>query len=211
MTDQASDLTGPPETFDLIGAIEGTTYPEADVRFLFDAKAANALAALDSELKKNLALGRTDEYNAIEPVFFDAIENLKAATFTVTVRSTPRKVRKAVLAEADAKYPVQRNALTGVEEPNFEKQEFLNVLTWRAHIVKFTDPGGKVVQGPLDRALVEKLLDEAPDASIAAVSEKIDELQNGAAAGYGMAVRNLDFSSERSPEGSPGDTLPQSE
>ena len=39
MTDDTT-LTGPPETFDLIGAIEGSTFPETTVRFLFDSAAA---------------------------------------------------------------------------------------------------------------------------------------------------------------------------
>lgn len=197
----SEEITGSPETFDLIGAIEGTTFPEKTVDFLFDAAAANTLAAINRELEKFLALGMTDSYNDLEKVYFKAIEDLKDHIYKVTVRAVPRKTRKGILAEADAKYPVKRNAITGQEEPDFDKMEFLNLLTWRAHIQKFEDPQGRVVTGPLPRETVEHLLDNAPDASIAAVSQAIDDLTNGAQAGYEQAVRNLDFLSEPSPEG----------
>lgn len=209
MTD--TELTGSPQTFDLIGAIEGTTFPQAEVPFLFDAEAANAVGNMKSELHRLAMLGRTDEHDALEEVYFNALEALKAITFRVTVKSVPRKVKKAVLAEADAKYPSEFNPLTGVEKQNFDKLEFYNLLNWRAHIVKFEDPSGKVVEGPLDKDLVEKLLDNAPEASIAAVSAAIEELETGAKSGYEEAVRNLDFLSQPSPEESPVDTPQPSE
>ena len=208
MTDE---ITGDPGTFDLLGAIEGTTFPETTVPFLFDAEAANALAAINREMQKALILERKDEYEALEVSYGAAREALKGATFEVTLKSIPRKVKKAILAEADAKYKPKHNALTGREEDNFEKVEFYNLLTWRAHIVKFTDPTGKVVNGPLDRELVGKLLDNAPEASIAAVSEAIDDLENGSKAGYEQAVQMLDFSVGHSPEESPDDTPQPSE
>lgn len=200
-----------PETFDLVAAINGTTYPDDEVMFLFDERAANAIASLDAELKKNLALGRVDEYNEIEKVYFEAIENLKPIMFKVTVKSVPREVTKAVLAEADAKYPKKINQLTGVEEFNEAKEEFFNVLNWRAHISKFEDPSGKVVYGPLPKEHIELLLNKGPKASLRAVGEKIVELDNGASAGYEQAVRNLDFLSKPSPGDTAGDTPPVSE
>jgi hypothetical protein len=206
-----TDVTPDAAAFDLVAAINATTYPEDEVLFLFDEAAANAIAALDAELKKNLALGRAEQYEEVEKVYFDAIENLKPITFKVTVRSVPREVTKAVIAEADAKYPKKFNALTGVEEVSDEKEEFFNVLNWRAHIVKFEDPNGKVVHGPLPKEHIELLLNKGPKASLAAVGAKINELDSGAAAGYEQAVRNLDFLSKPSHEGTPDATLPASE
>ena len=206
-----TDVTPDSATFDLVAAINATTYPEDEVLFLFDEAAANAIAALDAELKKNLALGRVEQYEEVERVYFDAIENLKPIIFKVTVRSVPREVTKAVIAEADAKYPKKFNALTGVEEVSDEKEEFFNVLNWRAHIAKFEDPSGKVIHGPLPKEHIELLLNKGPKASLAAVGAKINELDSGAAAGYEQAVRNLDFLSGHSAGESPEDTLPASE
>jgi hypothetical protein len=204
-------ITGAPETFDLIAAIEGTSYPEDTVRFLFDARAANALAALQGELNKLLTLGRKDEYNDLEPVYEKALEDLKDSIFTVTVRAVPREVKKAALLAADAKYPPELHPLTGVEKDNFEKLEYLNVLNWQSHIVKWEDPQGRVVNGPLDTDLVQKILDKAPEASIEAVTRKINELETGAKAGYERAVQELDFLSGASHEAEPADTPQQSE
>lgn len=199
MTDDTT-LTGPPETFDLIGAIEGSTFPETTVRFLFDSAAATSIAQTNLELQKLLALGRSDEYETLEKVYFDAIEALEPVTFKVTVKSVPRKVKKAVFAELDAAHPPKVNVLTGIEEQSVDRIEFYNVLNWRAHIIRFEDPQGRVVDGPLDRDLIQKLLDNAPEASIAAIENAIEELETGSKAGYEQAVRNIDFLSEASQE-----------
>lgn len=200
-----------PGSFDLIDAINGTTYPEEEVPFLFDARAANAIAGLDAELKKNLALGRVEQYEEVEKVYFEAIENLKPAMFKVTVKSVPREVKKAIIAKADAKHPKEFNALTGAEEVSDEKEEYFNVLNWRAHISKIEDPSGRVIHGPLPEDHIQLLLDKGPDASLAAVASKIAELESGAASGYEQAIRNLDFLSKPSPEGQADDTPQQSE
>jgi hypothetical protein len=189
-----------PDTFDLLAAIEGTSFPEDEVPFLFDAEAANAVANMKKKLDDLKLLARIDEYNELEAVYEKAVEALRAVTFTVTVRAVPREVKKAALLAADAKYAPELNPLTGVEKPNFEKLEYLNTLNWQAHIVRFTDPDGRVVDGPLGIETVQKILDKAPEASIAAVQRAIDDLETGAKAGYETLVAGIDFLPEPSPE-----------
>lgn len=201
-----------PVGFDLVAAINGTTYPEEEVLFLFDERAVNTLAALSAEMNKNLVLERKEAYEDVERLYEQTLEAVKSILFKVTVRSVPREVTKAVIAEADAKYPKKFNALTGAEEFNEEKEEFFNVLNWRAHIVKFEDPTGKVLEGPLPKEHIELLLNKGPKASLKAVGAKIAELDSGAAVGYEAAVRNVeDFLASPSPEATPVDTPQQSE
>lgn len=189
------ELTGPATELDLIAAIEGTTHPEAEVKFLFDERAANTIAAIDRELQKHLALGKTDEYEALEKVYFKAIEDLKPALHTVTVKSATRKVKKAILAKVEAEFPTKKTALGQIDDSNaLEQLERYQILTWQSRIVKWESPSGEVLIGPLDEATIAKLIDEAPEASVAAVADAIEELDNGSKAGYEQAIRNLDFS-----------------
>lgn len=209
MTDD--ELTGSSTTFDLVAAIEGRTYPELDVRVYFDETAANAIGALNAELTRLAALGRTEEYGALEPVFDQAITDLKDSEFTFTLRSVPRKVKKAWLAKAQAKFPDKKPDKNGNQEPNFDGFQYVELLQWQSYIVKITDPTGHVNSGPFAESLIQKLMDEAPEASLQAISAGIEELDNGSKAGYETAVRNLDFLSSASHEASADDTPPPSE
>lgn len=210
MTDE-TELTGSPETFDLLGAIEGTTYPEVDVPFYFDAESALLISNMNKELQKLAALGRIEQYEALEPVFFEAVEALKDSQFTFTLKSVPRKVKKAWVAKAQAKFPDKQADALGNVQPNIEGFQYVELLQWQSYLIKITDPTGKVSLGPFPEATVSKLMDEAPEASLQAVSEAISELDEGVKSGYEVAVRNLDFSSAPSPAAQPDDTPQPSE
>lgn len=194
------ELTGDPITFDLIGAIEGTTYPETEVRFYFDARAAQQIHGMNKRLTLLGALGRTEEYEELEPQFFQAIEDLKDKEYIVTVRGVPREVKKAWVAKAQAKHPDKKPNKDGYQEPNVAGMAYVQLLQWQSHIVSIANPEGKVNTGPFEESVIESLLNRAPDASLAAVAEAIEELDTGTKSGYEEAVRNRDFLSEPSPE-----------
>lgn len=204
------DLTGPSGTFDLIGAIEGTTFPEITTPFFFDAEAANLVHGLNKRLSLLSTLGRVEEYEALEPVFEAALEDLKSATYKVTVRGIPRKIQKAIVAKAQKSFP-DHKPKDGFQEPNIEGFAYHQVLQWQAQIVKIEDPQGRVNTGTFEESVIQQLLDNAPQASLSAVAEAIEELETGPKAGYEVAVRNLDFSQALSPEDKPGDSPAASE
>ena len=192
MTD---DITPDPGTFDLIGAIDGTVRPEETVRFLFDERAAQAVANIEDELKRLAMLGKTDEYDALDKVKDQLIEDLKGSIYTVTLRSIPRKVKKAIFEAVEAKHPDKKSPL-GIAEPNYDGVEYLNTLKWQAQIVGFESPDGKKAGIPLSEAEVQYLLDNGPEASLAAVAEGIEKLETGPKSGYDQVVQGLDFLSK---------------
>lgn len=208
MTD---DLTGDALGFDLLGAIEGTTFPEAEVDFWFDAAAANLVNSLNKRLTLLGTLGRVEEYEALEPVFNDALANLADSKYTVTVRGVPREVKKAWVAKAEAKHADKKPDKNGFVEPNLKALQYIQLLQWQSQIVKIENPEGKVNTGPFDEAIIDNLLNKAPEASLSAVAAAIEELDTGAKAGYEVAVRNLDFSQEPSAEEPPEDSPAPSE
>lgn len=195
-----TDNTAPnPDTFDLIGAIEGIVRPEETVNFLFDEKAAQTVNNIENELKRLAMLGKTEEYDNLDKVKNNLIEGLKDSIYKVTVRAIPREVKKAIIEKAEAKHPDQSTPL-GVPVPNHAGVEYLNLLKWQAMIVGFEAPNGAKANIPLSDADIEHLVNRGPEASLRALGEAVDELETGARSGYEQVVQGLNFLSERSPE-----------
>lgn len=195
MTDE---IAGKPETFDLIAAIEGTTRPETEVPFWFDERAAQAIANIEAELQRLLALGKVDEYTALEDVKVQLIEDMKTSQYTVTVKGIPTEVEKSILLAASAKFPDKTNAF-GQSEPNIEGMEYLDVLMLQAYIAKFEAPNG-AIKTSLSEDEVILLKNKAPKASLQAINQAIRDLNEGPKSGYDQIVQGLSFLSERSPE-----------
>lgn len=192
------DIAGKPETFDLIAAIDGTTRPEIEVPFWFDERAAQAVANMEQELQRLLALGKVDEYTALEDVKVKLIEDLKAAQYTVTVKGIPNEVERAIMVTAEGKFPDKTNAF-GQAEPNPEGLEYLDILMLQAYIHKFESPDGKV-KTSLSEDEVRYLKGKAPKASLIALNAAIREINEGPKSGYDQIVQGLSFLSEPSPE-----------
>lgn len=186
------EIAGKPETFDLIAAIEGTTRPTEEVKFLFDERTAQTLANIEDELKRFSLLGKTDEYEALDGVKAELLENLKGSIYTITVRGISRKVKKAILAAVEAKHPDKTNAF-GQAEANYEGIEYYNALKWQAQIEKIVAPDGSVKNGPLAEEEVTFLLDNGPEVSLGKISEAIESLETGPKSGYDQVVQELSF------------------
>lgn len=187
----AKDVETPDaKTFDLIGALEGREYPEIEVPIFLNEGIMFTYAQLSEASAKDPA--NKEKQEALDAMF----EEVKHLAITVTVRGTPRHIRKAIVDKVMKKHPVKSNAF-GQEEDSPEGVEMLTQLSWEAHVVRVTAPDGTEMTP--NKAEIQALRDKAPDASINAIADAISELSEGSRSGYEQIVQDPNFLSQPSP------------
>lgn len=193
-----SDATPSHETFDIMDALQGVSFPEDTVEFFLDENLNYIVNKTNQELKRHELLGNKEAAEELRSKRDDLIESAVTKKFTATVRATPDNIREAIDTEVEEKYPSEQDIL-GREKPNPEKDSFYMAKYWAAHVVKLSNPTGVEQVGmTYDQALAFRKT--APRSAVLAIQEKINELYSGSKAGYQDIVQESNFLSGASRE-----------
>lgn len=193
-----------PETLDLIAVLDGRGYPKDTVTVYFNEDVAYAIHAANAELSRLAALQDHDAYKALDAKLTSLVEEVSSQGYTFHLTGTPRKVRKDILKEVEAKFPkaAERDFLGRPAHPDVEADEYLSARIWQTHIEKIVAPDGAEIVAP-DLETIQHLRDTAPDHALKALALKIDGdgrdnkgLAGSASDGFEIAARSSDFLSE---------------
>lgn len=126
----------------------------------------------------------------------EIIEKMAELVLWVSLRKPPRKVTRGIAAAIQKEFPPKYSAL-GIPLPNLEAEEEQEVRTWAAHIVAIDTPQGSI---PVTTETIRVIRDEFPVASLDAIAVAINNMTEGSKAGYDLAVQEIGFLSQPSPE-----------
>lgn len=186
------------ESFDLIAAIQGISYPEETVEVYLDDNIMYLLDKAKSALRKAEILGQEDDKARLE----EEIENLRDAAsgvrFQFLLRAQPRRIHQAATREALKRFPEEKDVFGRVIEDD-ERDEFFTNRLWALHIVEITSPSGAKQVG-LSEEEVQSFRDLAPRSAQNAIQRTLDGLYKGADQGYEAMIQDNDFLSGASPE-----------
>lgn len=190
------------KTFDLVEALSGQAYPEKDIQVSLDSKTAAEIAVTNRKL--DTLDPDSEEFKALEDKLVDLIKKLRSEMYTLTIKGVPNEVRRNILLNV---YGELENIPEGkrTQVQTYEAEEKVTFKTWAAHIVKITNPDGAVRTSLTDKE-AESLFNALPGFSRNLVIETINEMEEITTAGFEIAITDLDFLSEASPEGTVSDT-----
>lgn len=190
------------KTFDLVEALSGQAYPEKDIQVSLDSKTAAEITVANRKL--DTLDPDSEEFKALEDKLVALIKKLRAGMYTLTIKGVPNEVRRNILLNVYGELEnIPESKRTQVQ--TFEAEEKVTFKTWAAHIVKITDPEGAVRTALTDKE-AENLFNALPGFSRNLVIETINEMEEITTAGFEIAITDLDFLSEASPEDSVSDT-----
>lgn len=193
-----------PQTLDLIAVLDGRGYPKDTATVYFNEDVAYAIHAANAELTRLAALQDHEAYKALDAKLTNLIEEVSTQGYTFHLTGTPRKVRKDIIKEVEAKFPgvSETDFLGRPAKQNIEADEYLAARVWQTHIEKIVGPNGDEIVAPgID--VIQHLRDTAPDHALKALALKIDGdggdnkgLAGSASDGFEIAARSSDFLSE---------------
>lgn len=190
------------KTFDLVEALSGQAYPEKDIQVSLDSKTAAEIAVTNRKL--DTLDPDSEEFKALEDKLVELIKKLRSEMYTLTIKGVPNEVRRNILLNVYGELEnIPESKRTQVQ--TYEAEEKVTFKTWAAHIVKITNPDGAVRTSLTDKE-AERLFNALPGFSRNLVIETINEMEEITTAGFEIAITDLDFLSEASPEGTVSDT-----
>lgn len=190
------------KTFDLVEALSGQAYPEKEIQVSLDSKTAAEIAVTNRKL--DTLDPDSEEFKALEDKLVELIKKLRSEMYTLTIKGVPNEVRRNILLNVYGELEnIPESKRTQVQ--TYEAEEKVTFKTWAAHIVKITNPDGAVRTSLTDKE-AERLFNALPGFSRNLVIETINEMEEITTAGFEIAITDLDFLSEASPEGTANDT-----
>lgn len=179
--------------FDLRDALAG--YLTDSVKVWFNRALISKVAALDAELSELSARGDTDGYGAKEAEANEAKRELAAQAWTINLRSVSRRHKEDVQSKVFAKLPVKRDPY-GFEDATQveERTRLLERKSFEAYITSVVSPSGKEmpIEGDEGWAVINQIVDNAPEAALDAINAKMVEL-NGKADYERFERQSVDF------------------
>lgn len=168
--------------FDLRDALSG--YLTDSVKVWFNRALIAKVAILDAELSDLSALGDTDGYAEKELEADAAKRELAQQAWTINLRSVSRRHKEDVTSKVFAKLPVKRDPY-GFEDAAQveERQRLMERKSFEAYITSIVSPSGKVmlIEGDEGWGIINQIVDAAPEAALAAIDKKMNELNQKAA------------------------------
>lgn len=186
------------ETFDILDALQGATFPEDTVDFFLDENLNYLVNKTNNELKQLEYRGQTEKAESLKKHRDELLESAVSKKFTATVRAVPDNVREAIDVETEEKHPAEQD-IYGREKTSPERDAFFMAKYWAAHVVKITNPTG-VSQIGMTFDQASAFRKTAPRSAVLAIQDKINELYSGSKAGYQDIVQESNFLSDASPE-----------
>lgn len=188
-------MTEDAKRFNLIGALQGRTYPKKTVKVWLDEAALYELGERELYVQRN----PQDEEALKELEAFQ--KALADAAWKVTVQGVPRHVLVAIYDAVEKEHPSTRNPLTGELTQSDEAQRLYSQKLWEAHVVSLEVEGNEsIVPSPEE---IAALRDSLPGGAYLAIETAIQELMSLSNVGhesvaqYEKDVQDLSFLSQR--------------
>lgn len=178
------------KTFDLAAVLAGRDYPEIEVPVYFNEKLGFSISVLIDAIAVAETVGDKKQAEKLQKELNALVKSVESERYVVTVTGIPSRVRNNILKSVYEAHP-EKTDMFGRPEKNMEREELFVKELWVASIVKITAPDGAEVF--VDAQEVENLINFAPDTAIRSISDAIEKLSSGSAAGFEYAAREIDF------------------
>lgn len=175
------------KTFDLAAVLAGADYPTLEVDVYFDERVGFELYLLRKEIK---TCEDPEAKENLQTRLEDLLEKSSESKYVVTVKGLPESARKIADAKSRKKFDTEYNLLNQ-EVPNAQRDDYYNLLLWQESIVKITAPNGAVAEPTPEE--IESLRSSVGRSVVAAISEAIRDLQEGARAGFENKAQDTSF------------------
>lgn len=185
------------QSFDLLEALQGVSFPEETFSVYFDGKGAQEIYHANREL--DAADPTTEDFKEKEKAFLDRVDRFQGSEYKITIRGISQEhyadTLETIIREAEA---------FGKTKSQIEISQFLETrqeqLLWAQHIVKIEDPQGRV-RAPITNEEATALYNKLPEPSKNEIGRQIELMKDHTAKGYEIGVSDFDFLSEPSLEG----------
>lgn len=171
--------------------LAGIEFPEETITVFLNAKQMYLYSKAKREWDSDPV---NDEKRQVVEAYESAFEN---EALKVTVRDIPLSTRRAVVKKVRSEFPPSEN-MFGAPIDTPEGFEEINTRLWALYIVSMEHNGKSVSVEPDD---IRTLRESAPDVTLEAISNAIDQLTEGAKSGYEQIVQAPGFLSQPSPMG----------
>lgn len=176
------------KTFDLIGALEGRSYPQEDVDVYLDEGVAHEIELLEETMKVLAMHGDAEGHAELEARRDELAEKVRNSKVIFTIQGNSREAKNDIRDEWLARC-LEKDLVTP-KLPQNQHAEELAVLTTAAQTIKITGPDGSEV--PLTEEVIRKFRLQAPDAAISRIEKALKRV-NSVAEGFEIAVQSVDF------------------
>lgn len=173
--------------FDLSAALQGRSYPTAQVKAYLDEETAYLIYTE----KKRIALLSGEELESAQAGLDKLIDRLDEQAYTFHLKGRSRIVVREIAKKALKEYPTPAGVLES-DVSAADRQEFHDNLMWQAYIEKIVSPDGEELLEP-SLEQVTQFRELAPTHAVIAISDKITELTDKGIQ-FDMEKQSVDFS-----------------
>lgn len=185
------------ESFNILDALTGRTYPSTTIKVHQDAEADFLIAEANVLIGELRAANEQEKARELETRINELRERAKSTAITVYLQSISDDDRDLLREAALSKYPEEFDFLQRTV-PNADRDVFYTNNLWASHITALEAKGGKDTDITVDKIVALRTV--LPDYSKRAIAAKLDSLYSGANDGYQQTVQDTAFSSAASPE-----------
>ena len=170
-----------PETFDFIAVLNGRDYPTDEVTIYLDEATAYAIGELSAS---KLRLTEEADMDVADKQLADLKTKLLKSAYVFKLTGISLELRELLSESAKAKfkseYETSRNFVTGqvekFEKPNPERNQFLGLSVFQAHVEQIVSPDGKVITAP-EVGIIDAFLKKAPESQVEKFIIAVNKLQ----------------------------------
>jgi hypothetical protein len=182
-----SDTETNPETLDLMGVLQGRTYPRDEVIVFTDERMMYELGKLNIKVDQNPADADLEEARNV------LVDQFKEAALTIHIRGVSRHLLEQIYTEVNDKFPPVYNIL-GTQQPDALAVEELMVRKWELMVERVTSPSGAAMTPTRDDIVAMRGF--LPISSMKAVDNAINVMADLISKTYEMTVQELGFLSQ---------------
>lgn len=185
-------------TFDLADMFSGISYPETIVPVYTNPGVGYEIHKLTAEAKEAVLLKDEDKARDIAERRDKLISESDRFRYEFTLKGHSKGDREAITDKIRAEFPPEKDWM-GRETYTPEADKLFVNLTWALHIASIKAPNGAINVAPGAEG-VELLRAQLPDSEQKRIEAAIQELTEGAKAGFEALAQEHDFLSGASVE-----------
>lgn len=180
------------KTLDLVAVLAGINYPTEEVPIYLDQNLGYLINKTNAKLQDLADAGNTEAYDELEKTFLEMLKSAESVKYIVTLEGVPLDTVRNLLEATFREYPQKYDAF-GREQPNLVANEAYATRLWAAHIRKIVGPDGSVREGLLSEEEASAFRSKIPDHARNAIDAAVQELSDGAKAGFELAAKEQVF------------------
>lgn len=185
-------------TFDIADMFAGISYPTTVLPVYTNPGVGYEIHKLSAEAKEAVLLEDEEKARDIAARREKLIAESEQFRYEFTLQGHSKGERDAILVKVREEHPPTKDWM-GREEYSPEGDKLFINLTWALHIAQIKNPAGATITSPGAEA-VEILRDKLPDSEQKRIEAAIQELSEGAKAGFEALAQEHDFLSGASVE-----------